>query len=214
MMTPVSMRSFNQIFVRETLTDAAPLVEAVRRYGHAGRCRVRLRDDIGLADDIVAAAGLTLRGGIPSMALTSVEPQDLAGDLDIRPVNDAASLADHIVVVASAFDWTPDELAGVFTPRLLADDAWRAWVGYANGEPVCTAQLVLGGDTGGLYYVGTLEAHRGKGYGGLITRAAVDGAASRGCTLVSLQASPMGRPVYERIGFRRVADYLTYVPVD
>ena len=34
-----------------------------------------------------------------------------------------------------------------------------------------------------------------------------------GCAMASLQASPMGLPVYERIGFEQVADYRTYVPV-
>jgi GNAT superfamily N-acetyltransferase len=216
MTTPVSMRSFNQVFVLEPLADATVLLESLAGFQQAGRrCRLRVRDDIGLADDIVAAAGLTLRGGIPSMALTPVESQDTStADLDIRPATDEATLADHVSIVASAFDWAREELARVFTSRLLADDAWSAFVGYVGGEPVSTTQLVVTGDTGGLYYVGTLESHRGKGYGALLTRRAVGEAAARGCTLVSLQASPLGRPVYERVGFRRVADYLTFVRVD
>ena len=216
MTTPVSMRSFNQIFLRAPLPDASVLIESLAGCQQAGRrCRLRVRDDIGLADHIVDAAGLTLRGGIPSMALTPVEPRDAStGDLDIRPVTDAATLAGHVAVVVAAFDWEPEELARVFTDRLLADDAWSAFVGYVGGAPVSTAQLVLTGDTGGIYYVGTLESHRGKGYGERLTRRAVGEAAARGCTLVSLQASPPGRPMYERVGFRRVADYLTYVPAD
>jgi hypothetical protein len=37
-----------------------------------------------------------------------------------------------------------------------------------------------------------------------------DGVAD-GCDVAALQASEMGRPIYERLGFRTVVRYATYV---
>ncbi len=208
---PASMRSFNQLFVRGPIAEEA-LPAALGHFGGRGRFRLRAREDIGLDAGMLSRAGLRRRGGIPSMTLESPEGQESAG-LDVRSISDETTLGDHTGLVAGAFDWDRHELASVFTPALLADPAWLGWVGYLDNEPVCTAQLVLDGSTAGIYYVATAEQHRGKGYGGLISRRAVDEAARRSSLMVGLQPSPLGRPVYERIGFRVVAEYETYVPV-
>ena len=68
----------------------------------------------------------------------------------------------------------------------------------------------MDGDTAGIYWVATAEQHRGRGFGVVITRSAVDEAARRGCCMVGLQASPLGKPVYERMGFGVVSEYATY----
>ena len=204
------MRPFNQIVVREPVEDAS-LIRGLRdHFSGAGRFRLRVREEVGLAPDVVAGAGLVRRGGIPSMALESPARQE-TGELDVLPVRDERTLLDHVRLVAEAFDWDPGDLATVFTDELLGDPAWLGWVGYISGEPVCTSHLLVDGETAGIYWVATAEQHRGRGFGTVITRSAVDEAARRGCHMVGLQASPLGKPVYERMGFRVVAEYETYV---
>ncbi len=44
----------------------------------------------------------------------------------------------------------------------------------------------------------------------MTARVAADGVAA-GCDVAILQASDMGRPVYERMGYRRVVQYMGYV---
>lgn len=57
-----------------------------------------------------------------------------------------------------------------------------------------------------------MKAAQRKGYGDAITRHAVREGLARGCDLVCLQASPDGRPVYKRLGFNVIGEYVTYVP--
>lgn len=207
---PVQMRSFNQILVREPVSDAV-LAGAVATYRGSDRIRLRFLADVGLAPERMAKVGLSRRGGIPSMVLEG--PRQMAVDgLDVRLMKDEAKLDDHVSLVAKAFDWDSPELVSVLTPKLFTDPAAITWVAYLDGEPVTTAQLIVEGETGGIYWVATAEEHRGKGYGRLITKVAVNEAAERGCRMVGLQASPLGKPVYERLGFRVVANYETYVP--
>ena len=204
------MRPFNQIIVREPIEDGAALLTGVRdHFSGGGRFRLRVREEVGLAPDLVAAAGLVRRGGIPSMALESPARQE-SGGVDVMPVRDKRTLLDHVRLVADAFDWDPGDLTTVFTPALLSDPAWLGWVGYISGEPVCTSHLFVDGDTAGIYWVAMAEQHRGRGFGAVITRSAVDEAARRGCCMVGLQASPLGKPVYERMGFGVVSEYATY----
>ena len=148
------------------------------------------------------------RDRIEAGASTASDPSEL----EVRRVEDEASLADHVALVAGAFGWGAADLALVFTPALLRMPEWSGYVGYLDGTPVATAQLVVSDGVGGLYYVGTAETHRKRGFGERITRAAIAAGAEQGCDMFSLQASPLGRPVYERIGFRQVAEYHTYVP--
>ena len=132
--------------------------------------------------------------------------------LRIEPAVDEATLAAHVRIVTEGFDWTPDTLGRIFTPALLDRPAWSAWVGYIDGVAVATAQLVVHANVAGLYYVATVKEARRRRYGEAITRHAVREGQARGCDLICLQASPAGRPVYERLGFEAIGEYVTYVP--
>jgi GNAT superfamily N-acetyltransferase len=54
----------------------------------------------------------------------------------------------------------------------------------------------------GIYFVATEEEHRGRGLSTRLLLAALAEARERGCATSSLQASGMGEPVYERLGYR------------
>jgi GNAT superfamily N-acetyltransferase len=214
-LTRAPMRSFNQVFVRRPLADAAPLLAVIEEYRREGlRFRVRVTCPLdAVTEDALESAGLTPRGGIPSMVLERSTIADAGPPPgNILQVTDALALADHVAVAAEAFDWAPSDLGTVFTPSLLSVEGWRAYVAYVDGEPAATAQVYVRGAVAGLYYVGTAGRFRRRGLGEAITRHAVAAAFAQGCEIASLQASPMGRPVYERIGFETVAEYATYVP--
>lgn len=209
------MRAYNQVFILDPVVSADALRAAAAEYV-PGRFRVRfaahLADALG---DTPERAGLQLQGGIPSMALTlPVEPIGPPAELVIRRADDARTLLDHCAVVAAGFDRWAEELTPVFTEKLLSDPDFAAFVGYVNGEPVVTAQLVVHEGVAGLYWIATVESARGHGYGEAITRHAAAEGQARGCDIATLQASPMGRPLYERTGFTVIGDYVTYVPAD
>lgn len=81
------------------------------------------------------------------------------------------------------------------------------YLGYLNGIPVATSLRFSSEKIGGIFYVATLPEYRRKGFGKAMTlRAALDGKMDD-CTASYLQASEMGRPIYEKIGYVKICDY-------
>ena len=89
--------------------------------------------------------------------------------------------------------------------------AAQMYTGFLDGEPVATSALFMSNHVAGVYNVATLNAYRRRGFGEAMTWHAVREGAAAGCGMASLQASEMGRPIYERMGFRLVAGYKTYL---
>jgi GNAT superfamily N-acetyltransferase len=96
---------------------------------------------------------------------------------------------------------TSETIAGAWTGA-IAQSPWRAVVGYLDGEPVATNMLVCGAGVAGLYAVGTVPAARGKGIGAATTLHLLLVARALGYRYGVLFASPLGVPVYQRVGFR------------
>ena len=84
------------------------------------------------------------------------------------------------------------------------------FVGLLEGEPVATVSLITAGGAAGIYNVTTVEHARGRGIGAAMTAAAIEAGRQRGMTKAALQASTMGRSVYEALGFRHACDLVPY----
>lgn len=76
------------------------------------------------------------------------------------------------------------------------------YMGLKNGVPAATTLLFKDGDIAGLYMVGTLPEARGNGIAAAMVVHALKEAASMGCSVAILQASEMGKGVYDKIGFK------------
>ena len=59
----------------------------------------------------------------------------------------------------------------------------------------------------GVDRVGTVEAARGRGLGDLVTRAVTNRSLDEGAPACTLQASPMGEPIYARMGYEQIYRY-------
>ena len=71
-----------------------------------------------------------------------------------------------------------------------------------SGEPVSVmATIDHAGDDVGIYLVATHPDHRGRGLASRLLAAALDEAKQRGMQTSSLQGSPMGAPIYARLGY-------------
>ena len=62
----------------------------------------------------------------------------------------------------------------------------------------------------GVYSIATMGAARRRGYGAAMTARIVAEGVAAGCDVAIVQASEMGRPIYERLGFRTVVHYRAY----
>jgi GNAT superfamily N-acetyltransferase len=91
----------------------------------------------------------------------------------------------------------------------------RRFLLRVDGEPVASSALLPGppdSALAGIFSVGTLEHARGQGLGTIVTQAAMDAARDSGARVAALQASDMGRRVYERLGFETVASIAVHIP--
>jgi GNAT superfamily N-acetyltransferase len=129
----------------------------------------------------------------------------------VRPVRDDAARRDYARIVAQAFAvyGAPEESTAEHFERLEAVTGpdVQAWLAYAGGRAVAGATLYMAHGVAGIGWVGTLpEVHR-RGYGQAVTRTVIEDGLGRGACFVSLQASPMGAPMYERLGFTTPSHY-------
>lgn len=102
--------------------------------------------------------------------------------------------------------------AGVFTAMaglpLRTPPPHEVTVGaFDAGVLVSGAQVMFSNGIAGVYAVGTAEEARGRGLAELVTRTVTNLAFDLGAPAVTLQASPMGEPIYARMGYRELYRY-------
>ena len=78
---------------------------------------------------------------------------------------------------------------------------FRARAGGGTASVVGT--LDLDGDCG-VYWVATLPEARGRGLTSRHMHLALEDGRQRGCDISTLQATKLGRPVYEALGYRDI----------
>jgi GNAT superfamily N-acetyltransferase len=68
----------------------------------------------------------------------------------------------------------------------------------------------VNGTIGWLGTIIVLSEYRGQGIGTGITSNLIQNCKDKGCTTIMLTASEMGEPIYNKLGFRRCAEYLFF----
>jgi predicted GNAT family acetyltransferase len=99
-------------------------------------------------------------------------------------------------------------LAPLYLLEAAAVEGISYYLGRVDGVDVSTSVGYTLGDLVGVFNVATPPEHRGRGYGAALTAEAARQGFAAGAELAWLQASAMGVPVYRRLGFREVEDYL------
>lgn len=162
------------------------------------------------AEDVPAVMALELDGDGPWLDGADTDPPELR----VEVVRDETALRHFAEVTAAT--WTPGDdtvlryyAAGA--PALLAPGAaLRLYVGYAESEPVATAELAVGPDLVGIYNIATHPSHQRRGYGSTLTRRPLLDARAEGFHTAVLQATPEGERIYRRLGFRTVGRYTVF----
>jgi ribosomal protein S18 acetylase RimI-like enzyme len=144
---------------------------------------------------LLADAGHRLDGTPEGMGAVLAD-LDLSGP-DVDVAGGSASYDEIVATNAAAYGVPEQELA----PMRLAGDAMRLY--RAEGGAVVLGILEHEGDAGVTYVAARPEA-RGRGLVGTLLRQALRESLERGCTTTTLESTKLGRPVYERLGFRSV----------
>jgi GNAT superfamily N-acetyltransferase len=204
---------FNLAFPKLPLGDAQRTLRRIEEYFAARALPYRVvvpSESLAELAPLLEACGYAETARIPGMELAPIELASPRSELRIAEVDGEKAIEDFGRTAFAAFGFPPDGAAAVMTPQLFDDPALRAYVGYRGEEPVSTSLVYVTGSTAGIYWVGTLASQRGQGFGEVMTaHAALEGRAL-GCRQASLQASAMGQPVYERMGFRHDRDYRNF----
>jgi hypothetical protein len=181
---------------------------------------VKVRDN-GEDDDLRAAceaAGLEPFGEpVPQMIRhTPLPASDPVEGVSLRLVDDDDGVHDFITVNAEAYGtygMPAEALTDLFdrTPVLLEDPAAHIVLASRGGDPVATAMVYESDGAASLQWVGTVPGARTGGLGALVTVAATNLAFDHGASSCTLQASPMGAPLYLRLGYETIYHYSEHV---
>lgn len=220
--TPRGTPLTNMVMVTEPQRGVA-IRDAARRLfdlvGWSWSLWTRAHVDAAVEEEL-RAAGFRELMTVPGMVFApgDGDPPPPAPDLEVRPVVDERGREAYARVMTGAWSvyGVPAEtidarfasLAGLCGPTTAAFVAWR------DDTPVAGAMLFLSHGVGGIGWVGTDPAAFGRGYGTAVTWAVVREGFRRGARFLNLQASPLGAPVYRRMGFTTPTQYRVFLPPD
>ncbi len=168
--------------------------------------------------DLVAAAeasGFQLIYEMPEMTLaTKPQSSELPTGTELRRLTEVEQATDFWRVATTSYESIgfPPEVFGGYTNHggLLAENV-VAFLAMLDGEPVGIAMTMVSHGVAGIYWVGSLEQARGRGIGRAVTVAATNAGFDLGADVASLQASPMGKPIYEAMGYETTFDYRMFM---
>lgn len=212
----VPMPMFNQAFVFEEPV-ADDLSQATRWLAKRQvPFRVATPESIagavaGLAGPVGLNAEAVTTPGMVYAPLTDL-PTQTDDQAEIVTLTEPAQLDDFALVASEAFG-APLEAGKVLTPASTLEDRRCSWfVGYVDGEPAACGQLLRDADVAGVYSIGVREKFRRRGLGAAVSAAVLVAGRDAGCSIGVLQASPMGAPVYDRMGFETITQYHCFDP--
>ncbi len=213
---PVAM--LNIAFVKRPLADPQTRLKEVVSFYDEKRLPFVVRTREGVdpeSENASAALGVPYRDTVPGMALYPVPPPpEPVQGLNIEQVSDSKRLRDYQRVAGEGFGMPVEFVERLMGPAFLEVEGFESYLGTMDDEPVAVSSVFVDGAVAGVYNVATLQSHRRRGIGEAMTWRSVSRGREAGCTVAVLEASEVGKPVYERMGFRVVAPYRTFRRLD
>lgn len=130
------------------------------------------------------------------------------GNHDIRPITNPADLDDVRVIKEAVWQESADDLIAYLSsavtehPQLMS-----VYVAYVDDAPASAAWVYFptGSQFASLWGGSTLAEHRGKGLYSSLLAVRAQEAQARGRRFLTVDASPMSRPILEKFGFVQIA---------
>lgn len=220
--TPIPLSLFNTVI----LTGSDPdVIETA--FASAARCIEREGREVlwratpgALTEEVrghLERLGLQPQGNNPAMLadLSNMPPPPAVEGLEIVGAEGRSARYDWAWLTCDAFELTEDvreamSACEAVIPESLLGDHPR-YTGILDGKPVAVSSLVAAVDLAGIYAVATLPEARKRGIGTVMTLHAMAEGRRRGMETAVLQASDLGKPVYEKIGFSMAYDYALFL---
>jgi GNAT superfamily N-acetyltransferase len=205
----VALRIDDELEPTEFLAAADSFFGALGR-GYAVWVRGELREDRGVTE-AARAAGLVQVYEMPEMVLRQrLEEGPAPAGIELRRVDRREDAADYWRVARAAYASIgfPPEIFSFYDDHSgFAADNLSAFLACVDGRPAGIAMTIVTHGVAGIYWVGSTEEARRRGIGRAATAAAVNAGFDLGAEVASLQASPMGEPLYRRMGFETIFSY-------
>ena len=202
---------FNAMWVLKP-TDSTVLPAAVDGMRESGfPFVVHVRSDLPELISAAGSLGLTDGGRLPCFA---IEPRPIPPPLDDLSIERVRheTWGDFLDATMEGFDMSREMVEKLFGPGLLDDDRVRPFVAKLDGRVVATSMSIRTDATVGIYSIATVPEARGRGIGTAMTWHLIADA-DPGWDVAVLQASDIGRPVYERMGFKLVREFVEFLGI-
>jgi GNAT superfamily N-acetyltransferase len=165
----------------------------------------------------LTAAGLTPEGP-ETVLIADLHELDLADaapdGVHVATVDDEAGLDALVAVHHEVFgDLHPGTRTAVLTSLSLDPRPTEAVVAWAGERPISAGRIEFseGRDFAGLFGGGTAEDWRGRGVFRALVAHRAARARARGVRYLYVDAVPMSRPIFERLGFVQLTETTPYV---
>lgn len=163
------------------------------------------------------ASGWTMAIELPAMVCREPLPdKPTTLEVSLRRADPRADIDSFRAVVRDGFATDDDEIAAAETvfssPAALDAPGTSGVLASVDGRDVAVARVDVIEGMGYIGWVGTLPSLRRRGLGELVTRAATNAAFELGADIVALEASPMGLPLYEKMGYETVGIGRVWLP--
>lgn len=152
---------------------------------------------------------MALTGMVAELSSLAPPSSDSAG-LEYRRVGSRDTLLSISDMNCAAYGIPLEVGRASILDGMFGSDAF-AYVGYLNGEPVTAAGTWLVDAVLYVAMVATHPDHRRRGYADAVMRhSLVEASHATGALRTVLHATEAGLPVYERMGYRSVAQFIAY----
>lgn len=164
----------------------------------------------------VAAAfkkhGLHLAIVLPGMMTEKLaDPVRPLPKLEVRTVGDRKTWTHFCQIGALCFNVPLAWFQEVFDDDRVWESGFQGYVGYARGEPVSTAGIVVASGAVGVYNVATVPGQQKRGFGEAVMRHALALAREQhGPKPSILQSTAQGFELYRRMGYSVVTNVAVY----
>jgi ribosomal protein S18 acetylase RimI-like enzyme len=140
----------------------------------------------------------------------SLSPQSTGLNLQIKTVKRLEDIPIWTGICRDAFGYDIDNR---IIEHLIGDKTIQIILGYLNNQAVSCGFLFKTGDTVGIHQMGVSTAFQGKGIALAFMQSIIKISATLKSKHIVLQASELGKPLYEKLGFKEQFIINNYVRV-